>query len=117
MKPGSVVLIRMPRTGEVPGKLRPTLVLAQLPGPYEDLLVCGVSTRLADLEADWDEVVREDDPDFPASGLHRRSAIRLSFLAAVESSAVAGRIGEIAAVRLGRLLARLAGHLSQGDKT
>ena len=117
MKPGSVILVRMPRTAEAPGKLRPALVLAELPGSYQDLLVCGVSTRLAELEADWDEVIKEDDPDFASSGLHRTSAVRLSFLASVESSAVAGRIGEIDASRLRRLLTHLAGHLSRGDRT
>ena len=100
MRPGSVVLIRMPGTGGGPPKLRPALVVAQLPGAYQELLVCGISTRFADLEPDWDEVIESSDPDFAASGLHRASVIRPSFLAAVESSAVAGRIGEVGPARL-----------------
>ena len=113
MKPGSVVLIRMPGTRGAPPKLRPALVLARLPGGYQDILVCGISTRLSGLQTDWDEVVRPGDPDFAASGLHRESAIRLSFLASVESTVVAGRIGDVDAARLQRLLDRLARHLSR----
>ena len=113
MNPGDIVLIRMPGTGDGPAKLRPALVLALLPGPYHELLVCGISTRSADLEPDWDDVVEPSDPDFPLSGLHRASVIRPSFLAAVESAAVAGRIGEIDPGRLKHLRARLARRLSE----
>lgn len=112
MRPGSVVLIRMPETGGAPPKLRPVLVLVQLPGAYQELLVCGISTRFADLEPDWDEVLGPSDPDFASSGLHRASVVRPSFLAAVESSAVAGRIGDIDPVRLERVRGRLARLLS-----
>ena len=31
MKPGSVVVLRMPRLGRAPGKIRPAVVLAELP--------------------------------------------------------------------------------------
>ncbi len=34
MKPGDVVLIRLPQTAGGPSKLRPALVLAALPGPF-----------------------------------------------------------------------------------
>ncbi len=55
MKPGDVVLIRLPQAAGGPPKLRPALVLALLPGPFQSLLICGISTRLRDLEPDWDE--------------------------------------------------------------
>ncbi len=112
MRPGSVVLIRMPQTGGAPPKLRPALVLADLPGSFQDLLVCGISSQLAELVRDWDEVIRQGDPDFPASGLHRTSVIKPSFLAAIESAAVAGTIGEIDEARLERLRTRLAALLN-----
>ena len=112
MKPGSVVLVRMPGTAGGAGKLRPALVVAGLPGPYQDVLVCGISTRFSDLVPKWDDTVGAEDPDFLSSGLHRPSAIRLSYLTAVESSAVAGRIGQIDAARLERVVGRLAALLS-----
>jgi len=114
MRPGSVVLVRIPGATEVGAraKLRPALVLAGLPGPYQDLLVCGISTRFEDIEPDWDEIVSDSEPDFAATGLHRTSAIRPSFLAAVVSDTVAGRIGEVAADRLESITTRLVGRLS-----
>ena len=45
MRPGDIVLVRMPQAGGAPAKLRPALVLATLPGPYQDALVCGISSR------------------------------------------------------------------------
>jgi mRNA interferase MazF len=115
MRPGSVVLVRIPGAAEgaTRPKLRPALVLADLPGPYQNLLVCGISARLENLEPDWDELIADSDADFAASGLHRTSAIRPSFLAAVVSEAVAGRIGAVSAARLEKIIARLVGRLSE----
>lgn len=116
MKPGSVVLVRLPGvSGAADGtrpKLRPALVIAVLPGLYQNLLVCGISTRLENMEPDWDEVIADSDADFAATGLHRTSAIRPSFLAAIASEAVAGRIGEVSADKLDSIRTRLVECLS-----
>jgi mRNA interferase MazF len=111
MSPGDVVLIDLPTTGGGT-KLRPALLLSLLPGPYQNLLVCGISSQLDQAQAGWDEVVSSSDPDFPTSRLRTPSIIRLSYLHAAESSEIAGAIGEIASERLHRLLSRLAKHLS-----
>lgn len=51
MSPGDVVLIRLPQfAGGVP-KLRPALVLCHLPGSYQNVLVCGISTQLHQRQA------------------------------------------------------------------
>ena len=115
MNPGSVVLVRMSQAGGGPSKLRPALVLARLPGPYQDVLVCGISTRMTNLVPRWDDVVSDDDDDFNVSGLHKTSAIRLSFLGSVESSAVAGSIGRIDGGRLARILTRLAERIGAAE--
>ena len=44
MKPGDVVLIPIPESSGG-AKLRPAVVIALLPGPYQSLLICGISTR------------------------------------------------------------------------
>ena len=36
---GGIVLFRFPQTDQLPGKLRPALVLRQLPGPHNDWLI------------------------------------------------------------------------------
>lgn len=111
MRPGDVVLIELPQVGGGLPKLRPALVLAELPGPYQNILICGISTRFQDLLPDWDEVIDEADEDYPESGLHRASAVRLSYLYATEQREILGTIGRVDAKRLHRLAARLADRL------
>jgi mRNA interferase MazF len=113
VKPGDVVLIRLAQATGGPPKLRPALLLAQLPGPFQSALICGISTRLQDLQPDWDELIKPGDPDCTASGLHRLSAVRLSYLYAADSGEIAGVVGRIGTERLQRLRKRLAGLLTQ----
>lgn len=111
MNPGDVVLISLPQIAGGPPKLRPALVLSLLPSPFQNVLLCGISTQTHALVPDWDELVRTSDPDYSASGLHRESAIRLSYLYAADTAEISGTIGQVAAERLERLLRRLSDHL------
>jgi mRNA interferase MazF len=43
---GQIVLFRFPLADLASGKLRPALMLSRVPGPYEDWLVCMVSSQL-----------------------------------------------------------------------
>ena len=45
IKEGQIVLFRFPQTGQSTGRARPALVLRQLPGPYNDWMICMVSTQ------------------------------------------------------------------------
>jgi mRNA interferase MazF len=112
MSPGDVVLIRLPQAAGGPPKLRPALVLALLPGPFQNVLICGISTQLEELEPEWDEFMSLQEADFGDSGLRRPSAIRLSYLYAADSREISGRIGHVSPRRLQRLRARLAGLLT-----
>ena len=112
MKPGEVVLIRLQTTAGA-AKLRPALVLSTLPGPFQNVLICGISTQLNDLQPDWDELVEPSDADFVSSGVHKVSAIRLSYLYAAASREIAGTIGIVDPKRLSRLLTRLASRLAR----
>lgn len=111
MTAGDVALVLLPQIGGGPPKLRPALILSLLPGPFQNILLCGISTQIHHLVNNWDELVRTTDPDFPQSGLHRESAIRLSYLYAADSTEIAGTIGQIDPARLQRLSIRLADHL------
>jgi len=108
---GDIVLIRLPQVGGTAPKLRPALVLAFLPGPYQNVLLCGISTQLQLLQDDWDEPIQATDDDFKQTGLQRDSAARLSYLYAADPSEITGTIGRIDTARLGRLRTRLANHL------
>jgi mRNA interferase MazF len=111
MNPGDVVLIRLGQAGGGPVKLRPALVLSLLPGPYQNVLICGISSQLHQLEANWDELVQAADPDFKVSGLHRTSSVRLSYLYAADHTEIAGTIGLVDSSRLARLRSRLRQNL------
>jgi mRNA interferase MazF len=111
MNPGEVVLARLPELGVASGKLRPALILAPLPGPYQTILLCGISTRLGNIPPNWDELIKPGDPDFPRSGLHQTSVIRLSYLRGVTTGEIRSLIGSIDPARLVRLRSRLSNHL------
>lgn len=115
MKAGDIVLTPIPQTdGQL--KNRPALLLCQLP-PFNDLLVCGVSTQLRHEVSGFDETITQQDDDFAASGLVADSLIRLGFLAVIPQSQVIGSIGAIARERHRRLLQNLSKHLLQAAKS
>ena len=82
--------------------------------PFDDFLVCGVSTQLQHA-SELDDVVSHQDPDFRMSGLKATSLIRLGFLAVLPQSEFKGRIGSISPSRHRRLLNRLAAFLQPRD--
>jgi mRNA interferase MazF len=110
MIPGDVVLIPLPDIAGVL-KLRPALVLADLPGLYQSLLICGISTQMFQIQPNWDEAIQRGNADFAQSGLHQDSAIRLSYLRAASPTEVVRAIGKLDPSRLTRLRTRLADHL------
>ncbi len=112
MKAGDVVLIQLPQLSGGPSKSRPALVLALLPGVYQSVLICGVSTQLRDLQPDWDDRIEAGDADFSQSGLRRASAIRPSFLYGADVREIMGVIGRVDAARLNRVRKRLAALLA-----
>lgn len=115
-RPGQIVLFRFPRADLASGKLRPALMLGRVPGPYEDWLICMVSSQLRQYNDGFDEIVAEDDEDFAASGLKAPSVIRVGRLAVVEGDMLIGAVGAISAARLKRIRERLAKWLSTEEQ-
>ena len=113
MKAGDVVLIQLPQFAGGAPKSRPALVIALLPGSYQNVLICGISTQLQDLQPDWDDRIKRGDADFVRSGLRRTSAIRPSYLYGADAQEVLGVIGRVDSVRLSRVRKRLAELLAQ----
>jgi mRNA interferase MazF len=74
------------------GQDRPAIVLRRMLG-FGDLLVCGISTQLQQLVADFDEIIDPSHADFKMSGLKAPSLIRLGFLAVLPASHFLGTIG------------------------
>lgn len=109
MKEGDVVLTPVPQAnGQI--KNRPALFLREMP-PFQDALVCGISTQLQQEVVGFDEIVRQQDGDFTTSGLVADSLIRLGFLAVIPRNKIIGSIGSIDAARHKRLLANLSDYL------
>ncbi len=110
MKEGDVVLAVLPQAdGQT--KLRPVLLLRQLPPPHKDFLVCGISTQLHQMINNFDELISVKDDDFRNSGIIKESIIRLSFLAVISTNIIAGAIGNISGQRHKKLLKRLSDYL------
>ncbi|MDP1652639.1 MAG: type II toxin-antitoxin system PemK/MazF family toxin [Rhodocyclaceae bacterium] len=111
---GQIVLTPFPYTDLSGAKLRPVLMLRQA-SRFDDWLVCMVSSRIEQAEAGFDEVLLPADADFVPSGLKAASVLRLSRLAVLEGSLLAGSIGAIDDARLSRVRLRLARWIGAAD--
>ncbi len=109
MKEGDIILTPMPQA-DSRVKNRPALYLREMP-PFHDVLVCGVSTQIHQIAPDFDELITNQDSDFPDSGLISNSLIRLGFLAVLPRRNIIGSIGSISPERHKRLLFRLSEYL------
>lgn len=110
MKECDVILTPVPQAdGKI--KLRPAVVLREMPGAYRDVLVCGVSTQLHLCIDGFDELISSEDKDFVLSGFLAQSLIRLGFLAVLPRRSIVGTIGSVSAERHRRLLERLSNYL------
>lgn len=107
---GDVVLAPLPQADGLL-KNRPAIALRRMP-PFDDWLLCGVSTQQRHLVAGFDDLILAQDEDYTTSGLKAPSLIRLGFLAILPETRLLGRIGAIAPERHRRLLACLCAHLA-----
>jgi mRNA interferase MazF len=105
---GQIVLFRFPQTDQTTGKLRPALVLRRLPGPYNDWLICMISSNLDQNVPDFDEVIIPNDVDFKDYGLKVPSIIRIGRLAVVDGDILIGKLGQIDTQRLLRIKQKLS---------
>lgn len=112
MTEGDVALTVLPQA-DGQRKSRPVVALRRMP-PFNDWLVCGISTQLQHAVEGFDDPVHVGDADYTASGLKASSLIRLGFLAVVPETQLLGAIGALAPRRHRRLLDRLSEHLSTG---
>lgn len=91
-------------------KFRPALLLKQMP-PYDDWLVCGITSQLSNRVEKFDLLLSENDSEFPKTGLLKTSIIRLGFIAVIPESIIEGIIGSISKNKYDELLNNLISHL------
>ena len=110
ISPGAILLARVQQSdGHL--KIRPAVVLSLIP-PYQDLLICGVSSQARHEVVGFDDLILTTSRDFGQSGLKVASLIRLGLLATIPASSVVGTLGSVAFDRLQLLQKRLADHIS-----
>jgi mRNA interferase MazF len=112
-EPGNISLVRFPRADLRRGKYRPVLLLSKMPGPFDDWLICAITSRLRHEVKGWDERIELMHDDFRSSGLKVPSLVRIGKLATVEEAMLEGLLGEISSERLRKILKRLQGHFEQ----
>ncbi len=86
-----IVIVAM-RQANANVKNRSTIILHEMP-PFQDMLVCGVSSQLHQGVKGFDKIITPTDSDFATSSLVGKSLILLGFLAVVPLSQIIGVIG------------------------
>ena len=105
---GQIVLFKFPQTDQKEGKLRPALILRELPGKFNDWLVCMISSKVEQQIHELDELVTPDASDFIQSGLKVPSVIRTSRLAVIDGNILLGKLGQINTERLNNIRQKLS---------
>jgi mRNA interferase MazF len=90
---GQIVLARFPFTDGTGTKLRPLLVLAEIPGAYRDVLVMFITSQLGQAAQGLDVVLTQSHPAFDSSGLKTPSVFRIAKVASISDRVVVGTLG------------------------
>lgn len=106
---GDVVVAELPQADGMV-KLRPVLILRELPG-FGDFLVCGISTQIRHAKANFDVILQQEDECFADTGLRATSVVRLNFLASIPINRMTRRLGKISVNILETLQSNLSTHL------
>ncbi len=105
MKAGDVVRWTFVQ-GDGQRKMRPAIILAAVP-PFNDWLVCAVSTQLQRQVQVLDILLDAQHPDFDRAGLRLPSLIRVAQLSTLPDNVVQGSIGEVSPATLRTIKERL----------
>ncbi len=113
---GQIVLFKFPQTNQTIGKLRPALIIKKLPGPYDDWLICMISSQLSQNILEFDEAILKEDPEFEQSGLKVSSVIRISRLAVVDKNILLGNLGNLSKKRLSNIKIKIANWIKNTEQ-
>ncbi|QQR87296.1 MAG: type II toxin-antitoxin system PemK/MazF family toxin [Flavobacteriales bacterium] len=105
MKPGDVVRWSFVQS-DGQRKMRPAVIIGVVP-PFNDWLVCAVSSQLHRAVPDLDIVIGAQHPDFHRTGLRMESVLRVAQLTTLPDKAVQGAIGEVSPGTLAEMRTRL----------
>lgn len=105
MKPGDVVRWTFVQ-GDGQRKMRPAIILGSVP-PFNDWLVCAVSSQMQRAVKDLDIVIDARHPHFNRTGLRMESVVRVAQLTTLPDRVVQGSIGEVSPGTLSEIKERL----------
>lgn len=109
MKRGDVVTIALSQSDGMI-KYRPAILLKQVP-PFDDWIVCPVSTQLRHEVAGLDILINVSHPDFIAMGLKKDSVVRVAKLYTVPLREIRGVIGAMSSNTFEQLIRQLVNWL------
>lgn len=101
------MLARFPFTDGSGTKLRPVVVLADVPGPHDDYLVLFISSQLRTAVVGVDIVLDRQHPSFASSGLKVPSVLRIGKLATISAALIVGPLGTLTEPYLAGLVRRV----------
>jgi mRNA interferase MazF len=102
-----LVLARFPFTDMSDAKLRPLLVLAEVPGSFRDFLVMFVSSQLNQAVPGLDLVLDANHPAFAATGLKVASVFRTAKIATLSEALLVGSLGRLDPALFDEVVGRL----------
>ena len=108
------MLARFPFTDQTGTKLRPVLVLAEIPGPYRDFIVLFISSQLSQRTPALDSVIDAGHPAFRLSGLKVPSVFRIAKVASLSETLLIGTIGHLDRAVFDDIIQRLTRLLEGG---
>ncbi|MBK9149306.1 MAG: type II toxin-antitoxin system PemK/MazF family toxin [Flavobacteriales bacterium] len=100
MKPGDVVRWTFVQ-GDGQRKMRPAVILGAVP-PFNDWLVCAVSSQVQRAVKDLDVVIDARHPDFHRTGLRMESVVRVAQLTTLPDRVVQGAMAKSRRARSAR---------------
>jgi mRNA interferase MazF len=109
MQEGDIALLKMLQP-DGSKKNRPVLLVKQVK-PFDDWMVCAVSTQLHQEVKGFDCIILDSDTGFTTTGFKQSSLIRLGIISTVSNSSMPGTIGKISSSLLKNLKQRLAAHI------
>lgn len=93
--------------GDAQVKWRPAILLKAVP-PFNDWLICAVSSQTQRFQPQLDVLLDPTHPDFRATGLSYPSIVRTAHLATIPKQQVEGRIGRLSLATLATLRTNLS---------
>ncbi len=114
---GDIVLAHFPFTTQGATKLRPVLVLSEIPGPYPDFIVVFISSQVSLAVPGFDLVLAPTDPAFARSGLKVASVFRIGKLASLSGALLGGTLGHLDTAVFDEIVRRLTYLLRAGQPT